>query len=940
MLRRRWRALIAAAAAAAALLPVGAAAHPYLVSADPAAAATLPTSPRQITIFYTEELDTPYSSVSLAGPDGQQVNAQVSTSGSRIIATLPHLAAGTWVVEWTVVGEDGHRVIGDYTFNVAHASANAAAGADTTGYTDVGDVSPLELVGRAMLAVLTVGLAGLLLLGFVLLPRDPDARPRAGARLARLRRGLWIAQLVVVAAVAGLLIRWNGVETLLSSVTGKLVVLRGLLTLALAPAVLDAGVLAAGRPPGRRNGAYGAAVALMLLGALALSGHALAAPDHRALQLTVLGIHLLFISLWVGAIVAVVAGTAGIPSPLPVRERLRVEAGRFTALVAVCIPLMLITGVYNAGMNMRAVGELASSTYGRVLDVKVGMVLLMIALGVGGAVWRARAGTVPPQTRRRLAWLLGRRAQVAEAAVGVLVLTLAGVLAQAPNPSSFPYPSQAHPQPAGTPLFTASNGTHLIPVTVSPGLPGPNRIISTVERNDDNDLPVPLEGVTSIDLAASCSCAPAPVHTVLHALGGGPWFTGDVDLAAGTWTFEMRPHLGSTAEPTGSGTGEIVPLSQPHQVLLGVPSDLSGGSGQACQDRAIGVQAAAVEANEGALANGDVVRVLVVDTRGTGPAQAVERLASMHAALIAVPCGDPDTVAEVTDAAVRLHLPVVGALETAGHRAGAWSTGPVPAAEGAALADQVAGLEHGRSAIILAGHTAAESEEAAATAAEFQHLGVRFRQLAINSAPASILAEHVRELNPDSIVMVAGPDAALPVIVAFGALVPEWAPAHSAAASSELMSNALVSAGGKWPNVGRIHFASEIDPDDVAGVDYATRLLQWYGGRRPTFDGLRGYVAGWVIDNLLRDAGGDRSAARLTRALDSEFGDFQFGESYSLRWTAGGGGADRVAFFTTVFINPLTNPQLPASTNHVGIFLKAGAYVRLTEYTTLRSEPG
>ncbi len=731
MLGARWRAVILAAAVAAALLPVGAAAHPYLVSATPTAGATVPTSPGRITIFYTEELDAPYSVVSLVGPDGHEVSAQVSSSGSRLVATLPPLGAGTWVVNWTVVGEDGHRVVGDYAFNVAHASANAAAGTVGSGYADVGDVSPLELVGRALLGVLTVVLAGLLLLGFVVLPRDPEARPRAGARLSRLRTGVWMGQLVLVAALAGLLIRWNGVDTLLSSVTGKLVVLRGLLTLALAPAVLDAGALAAGRPPDRRTGAYGAAVAAMLLGALALSGHALAAPDHRTLELTVLGVHLLSISLWVGAIVAVVAGTAGIRTEVPARQRFRAEAGRFTPLVALCIALMLVTGVYNAGVNLRAVGELAGSTYGRVLDVKVTLVLLMVALGLAGAVWRRRTDSSPPGTRRRLSWVLGRRAQAVEATVAVLVLSLAGVLAQEPNPVSFPYPSQADPQLAGTPLFTASNGTHLIPVTVSPGLPGPNRIISTVQRNDDNDLPVPLEGVTSIDLVASCACAPRPLRTTLQGVTGGPWFAGDVNLAAGTWTFELHPHLGAATEASGSGTAHIVPLSQPHQVLMGIAADLSGAGGQACQDRAIGVQAAAIEANENALADGDVVRAIALDTRSTGPAGAVERLAGMHAALLAVPCGDAATVAAITAAAAGLHLPVVGALQTAGHHPGVWSTGPEPASEGTALADQAVYGEHGRSAIVLAGNTAAETEEAAATAAEFQRLGVPFRRMPI-----------------------------------------------------------------------------------------------------------------------------------------------------------------------------------------------------------------
>jgi methionine-rich copper-binding protein CopC len=86
LLRHRWRALILAAAIAGPLLPVGAAARP-------AAEATVPTSPGHITIFYTEELDGPYSSVSLVGPDGQQESTQITSSGTRLTATVPPLGA-------------------------------------------------------------------------------------------------------------------------------------------------------------------------------------------------------------------------------------------------------------------------------------------------------------------------------------------------------------------------------------------------------------------------------------------------------------------------------------------------------------------------------------------------------------------------------------------------------------------------------------------------------------------------------------------------------------------------------------------------------------------------------------------------------------------------------------------------------------------------------
>jgi ABC-type branched-subunit amino acid transport system substrate-binding protein len=513
---------------------------------------------------------------------------------------------------------------------------------------------------------------------------------------------------------------------------------------------------------------------------------------------------------------------------------------------------------------------------------------------------------------------------------------MAGVLAQTPNPVSFPYPSQTHAQPAGTAFLTASNGKHLIPITVSPGLVGANRVIAGVERTDDNDLPVPVAGVTSLELTARCTCA-APVHATLQPVAGGPWFAENLTLAAaGRWTLEVRPQVAGAVEDPGSATADVQPLAMADQVLLGVASDLSGAGGEGCQDRAIGLQAAAVEANQGAVASGDVIRVIALDTRGVGGRGVVERLAAMHVAMLASPCGDPATVGEVGAAATRLQLPVVGARGLTDPPPWVWNTGLAAEAEGAALADQAASRKS-QSALLLVGGTARDQREAQAAAARLDALGMPNRQLALDTeAPA--LAARVRSLNPGTVILIATPPAALPVIQAFSALQPDWSPAKGALACTDLMSNSLVSAAGHWTLTGRISFASEVDPDDAPSLSYATRLQEWYGGRRPAFDGVYGYVAGWIVNNALRNVGQNRSPARLRTALDTDFRDFSFGSSYRLSWSgAGRGGADQLAFFTTVYTNPLTLLGGPSATNHAGIFLRSGAYVRLTPYTHVES---
>jgi ABC-type branched-subunit amino acid transport system substrate-binding protein len=545
----------------------------------------------------------------------------------------------------------------------------------------------------------------------------------------------------------------------------------------------------------------------------------------------------------------------------------------------------------------------------------VGLVVVMVLVGLFASLLRTRS----------------RGLRIAEAAVAVAVLSTAGVLAQTPNPVSFPYPSQLDARPAGTPLLSASNGRHLVPMAVVPGVAGANRVIVGVDRTDDNDLPVPVDGVDAVTVTASCGCAAGTLEMTMRRVPGSPWFAGEATLGAGDWTLSARARVSGVLEDPAITTAAVRPAAGSDQVLVGVAGDLSGPDGEACQDGVIGLQAAAVEANQQAVLGGDTLRVLAVDSRAGGAAAAVDRLRALHVAALALPCGDSTTATAIVDAARRAGLPIVGVPPELAGAPWAWTTRLGAEGEGAALADQAAS-HHVLSALVIAGHDRHDTDEADATVARFDALGIPVRRLAAGSEPPAMLAERVRALDPGSVILVASPGEALPVIQAFGNLQPAWSPIGGALAASELMSNSLASAGGEWIYRGRISFASEVDPDDTPAIAYASRLEQWYGGRRPSFDGVRGYVAGWVLDNVLRDAGTDRSPHNLVAAIETRFTDFDFGSSYRLRWTGGHGGAAQLAFFTTVFINPLTQLGLPASTSHAGIFLKAGAYVRLSPY--------
>ena len=117
---------------AAATLLLGAApalAHPKLVSASPAANATV-ARPTQLQLVYSETLIPALSGIDLtmtAMPGMKSHSAMkvkgfatsVGKDGKTLVVALPRpLPAGTYQVDWHAVSADTHRITGAYTFQV------------------------------------------------------------------------------------------------------------------------------------------------------------------------------------------------------------------------------------------------------------------------------------------------------------------------------------------------------------------------------------------------------------------------------------------------------------------------------------------------------------------------------------------------------------------------------------------------------------------------------------------------------------------------------------------------------------------------------------------------------------------------------------------------------------------------------------------------------
>ena len=132
MARMTARALAAGLATAMVILlgALPAAAHARLVSATPAAGATLTSAPTAVRL----EFDGPPYDIGLGvvvtAPSGETVTqGRVSVDGNTVVASLsPLTAAGTYTVAWRVVSADGHPVSGQYTFTYA---PNGSSGTTT-----------------------------------------------------------------------------------------------------------------------------------------------------------------------------------------------------------------------------------------------------------------------------------------------------------------------------------------------------------------------------------------------------------------------------------------------------------------------------------------------------------------------------------------------------------------------------------------------------------------------------------------------------------------------------------------------------------------------------------------------------------------------------------------------------------------------------------------
>ncbi|MHB1261885.1 MAG: copper resistance CopC/CopD family protein [Thermoplasmatota archaeon] len=406
--------------------------HSDLESTDPGNGAQLVTAPRWVVLRFSNPLDPSVSSVRVTDESGARVDLEdlrVDNGAHPVlnVSLRGGLPDGAYLVRWSITSEDGHPASGHFGFAIGNATAPVVAQGAGSGLPE-----PASLAGRVLSYVgLCLAFGGVAWL-WLIRPR-PDGIPRIAT-----------AALMAGAALhaAGALLLFQATSnaatvdagTLAASETGRWLALR--IVVAVVAAALAATSLA---KPGLRSAAPAAAcLAVVAAVATAAVGHA---ASEGLAGGAVDAMHLLASTTWAGSLALFVvaltlAGRQGLPA-----DTLRRAGLRFGTVALACVIVLVLFGTATALLILGRTAlldplHLTGSLYGRLLLAKVGLAALMVAVAsvnrflflgapaadAGG--FRARMALLGPDgTPRGL-----RRTVALEAALGLLVLVIAGAL--------------------------------------------------------------------------------------------------------------------------------------------------------------------------------------------------------------------------------------------------------------------------------------------------------------------------------------------------------------------------------------------------------------------------------------------------------------------------------------------------------------------------------
>jgi copper transport protein len=369
-----------------------ASAHAVLEESTPGPNTNVATSPKSVTLRFSEHVDVQSDAIRLFDGDLNKIDVgstkHVPGKGSEVTATVPKLPKGLYTVAWRAISADSHPVQGAFTFGVQTSATGAAATklAQQAQATETSDRTVGVLLGVTRFGVF-VGLALLLgIVGFVLFLWP------AGRVAVRVRQVLYGAlALTFASTVLGFLLQGpytsgGGVGDMFSADLmtttwdtrfGKVYVLR--LVLLVVMALLVRTIVRTGRSSlSPVLVASTTIVGVALAATPGLAGHA-STGRWVAFALLADVLHVLAMAIWIGGLVALsLARHDDVAYPIVAR--------RFSGLALGAVVVIVLTGVFQAIRQLQPLSALWNSDYGTLLLLKVAAFLVVIGI----AAWSRR----------------------------------------------------------------------------------------------------------------------------------------------------------------------------------------------------------------------------------------------------------------------------------------------------------------------------------------------------------------------------------------------------------------------------------------------------------------------------------------------------------------------------------------------------------------------
>lgn len=94
-------------------------AHAFLDHASPLVGSTVPSAPREVSLWFTQNIEAAFSSVGVTDASGTRVDqGKPQINGNTMHVGVKMLGPGTYRVRWHVLSVDTHKTEGSFSFHV------------------------------------------------------------------------------------------------------------------------------------------------------------------------------------------------------------------------------------------------------------------------------------------------------------------------------------------------------------------------------------------------------------------------------------------------------------------------------------------------------------------------------------------------------------------------------------------------------------------------------------------------------------------------------------------------------------------------------------------------------------------------------------------------------------------------------------------------------